>query len=182
MGVMMGIDQGDVKLVKDQMFPDEAVAITVRQRRVGPGGSMVTPTSVIVTNKRLIIVNKESLGMRKDIESIPYKQITSVRLEHGIISSSVFVRVEGYDTDKGFLKNTGKQEGEIEGLKNNDAKEITEYINNMIAGDGADGSGVQQTQQPQQAAAPKGKYVFCSKCGARMDAGAKFCDKCGTKL
>ncbi len=131
----MAIEQEDVNLVKNSLWPDEVVELTARQRRVGPGGSVITPTSVIATNKRLLIVNKEVLGLRKDIESINYSQITSVRFEKGIISSSVFVRVEGYDTDTGFLKGTGKQEGEIDGLNNTDAAELADCIEKKISGE-----------------------------------------------
>ncbi len=56
---------------------------------------------MIVTNKRIIIINRATLGIRKDFETIPFTQITSVRLEKGIISSSVFVRVMGFDRTRG---------------------------------------------------------------------------------
>jgi hypothetical protein len=54
----MAIEQEDLNLVKSSLWPDEVVEITVRQRRVGPGGAVITPTSVVATNKRLLIVNK----------------------------------------------------------------------------------------------------------------------------
>ncbi len=169
----MAIDQDEVKGVKDILWPDEKVMLTVKQRRVGPGGSVTVPTSVVATDKRIIIVNKANLGIRKDYESIPYKQITSVRLEKGLISSTVFVRVQGYDKDKGLLKN-GKEEGEIDGLHGGDAKALADYLNSLL-----------DTGAPE--AAPQGAqggtgFVFCSKCGARNAAGSAFCSKCGAKL
>ena len=100
----MALDQSDVQAARDIPEPDEVVVMTARQRRVGPGGALTTPTSVIATDRRVIIINRATLGMRKDFETIPYTQITSVRLERGIISSSVFVRVEGFDQDKGLLE------------------------------------------------------------------------------
>src|SRR5271169_2472068 len=105
----MNVDPNDLKAVQKILWPGEHVEGTVMQRRVGPGGSVTVPTSVIATDKRIIIVNRATLGLRHDYEVIPYSTISSVRLEHGIISSSVFIRVNGYDTDKGLLKN-GKQE------------------------------------------------------------------------
>ncbi|MCL4379287.1 MAG: PH domain-containing protein [Candidatus Marsarchaeota archaeon] len=171
----MAVDQNEVNAVKDILWQDEKVVMTVKQRRVGPGGSVTVPTSVLATDHRLIIVNKATLGIRKDYETIPYRQISSVRLEHGIISSSVFVRVQGYDKDQGLLKN-GKEEGEIDGLNNTDAKALADYINQILS----------HTQQDQgeilshdQAGGPS---VFCSKCGARNEQGSRFCSKCGARI
>ena len=172
----MGVDQGEVQAARSILWPDETVEMTVTQRRVGPGGSVTTPTTVITTDKRLIILNRASMGLRKDYEVIPYRQITSVRLEHGIISSSVFIRVEGYDRDQGLLKN-GNEEGEIDGLRNADAQELADYLNRRI--DSAGDSGVAGSSQADSSI---GAYVYCSKCGTKDSAGAKFCSKCGARL
>lgn len=171
----MAVDESEVNAVKDILWPDEKVIMTVRQRRVGPGGSVTVPTSVLVTDHRLIIINKATLGIRKDYETIPYRQISSVRLEHGIISSSVFVRVQGYDKDQGLLKN-GKEEGEIDGLNNTDAKALADYINQILSHPPTDMGAVGHYDQPE------GPSVFCSKCGAKNDKGSRFCSKCGARL
>ncbi len=170
----MAIDQHDVDAAKGILMPDEKVQVTVRQRRVGPGGSVTVPTSVIATDKRLIIVNKATLGVRKDYEVILYRQITSVRFEKGIISSSVFIRVQGYDKDQGLLKN-GKEEGEIDGLNNTDAKTLADYVNQMLVYGGSSGGN-------EPAAGGDGSPVFCSKCGTRNSTGSEFCSKCGARL
>ena len=170
----MAVDQSDVDSAKGILLPDEKVQITVRQRRIGPGGSVTVPTSVLATDKRLIIVNKATLGIRKDYEVILYRQITSVRFEKGIISSSVFIRVQGYDKDQGLLKN-GKEEGEIDGLNNRDAKGLADYVNERMTAIMDNGTAA----QPDDSSGPP---IFCSKCGARNAAGSKFCGKCGAKL
>jgi hypothetical protein len=172
----MGVDQGDVNAAKNILWPDENVEVTVRQRRIGPGGAMTTPTSVLATDKRLIILNRATLGLRQDYEAIPYNQITSVRLEHGIIASSVFIRVQGYDRDKGLLKN-GKEEGEIDGLNNKEAQTLADFINKRLedapnSEDGVSGS----------ASSGSGGGIYCTNCGTRNPVSAKFCSKCGTKI
>jgi hypothetical protein len=172
----MNIDPDDMKVVQRILWPGEQVECTVKQRRIGPGGSIAIPTSVVATDRRIIIVNRATLGLRHDYEVIPYPTIASVRLEHGIISSSVFIRVQGYDTDRGLLKN-GKQEGEIDGLRNKDAEALANLI----------------TMKTQQATAPRqsvqgypdnnvGGYVFCTKCGAKNLGASKFCAGCGAQL
>lgn len=166
----MALTPEDMKLIENILIDGEQPMLSVTQRRVGPGGSVTTPTTVVATDKRVIIVNRASLGIRKDFEAIPYRQIASVRLEHGIVSSSVFIRVEGYDTDKGLLKN-GKEEGEIDGLRNSDAKALADEINRRILNAGE-----------QTAAGGAGGNVFCTKCGARNSAGSNFCAKCGAPI
>ncbi|MDE1833528.1 MAG: PH domain-containing protein [Candidatus Micrarchaeota archaeon] len=165
----MAVSADDMRLVQGILVPGEQPVLSVMQRRVGPGGSVTTPTTVVATDRRIIIINRASLGIRKDYEAIPYKEIASVRLEHGIISSSVFIRVEGYDRDKGLLK-SGKEEGEIDGLRNNDAKALSDEINRRIL------------SVPSDPPAQGGDYVFCTKCGTRNAAGSNFCSKCGQPI
>lgn len=173
----MAINKKDADLVKSMLSPGEKVALTVRQRKFGPGGTLIAPTSVIVTDKRIIIVNRTALGIKKDYENIIYSRVTSVRLEHGIMSSSVFVRVEGYDTDKGLLAGSGKQEGEIEGLRNDEAKFLVEFINNKITEANTTGEDVHEIEKPK-----KDAHIFCRKCGAPLELDSKFCSKCGAKV
>ncbi|MEM3827237.1 MAG: PH domain-containing protein [Candidatus Micrarchaeaceae archaeon] len=174
----MAINEEEAKLVKDILVEGERVELTATQRRVGPGGSITTPTTVVCTDKRVIILNRATLGVRKDYESIYYKQITSVRLENGIINGSVFIRVQGYDRDKGLLKN-GKEEGEIDGLKKEEAKEMADFINKMLVKLNSEGEN--SVPQP-EGSNMEGGYIYCSKCGERNDASAKFCSSCGAPL
>ncbi len=170
----MGVNAGDVSAAKSILWPDEKVQVTVRQRRVGPGGSVTAPTSVLATDKRIIILNRATLGIRQDYEVIPYRQVTSVRLEHGVISSSVFIRVQGYDKDQGLLKN-GREEGEIDGLSNSDAKALADFLNrklddsNSSSGSGQEDGGL-------------GGFRYCTKCGTKNPDSARFCSKCGSPL
>lgn len=173
-GIDMSINQKDVALVKEMLLPGEKVGCTVRQRKYAPGGSLITPTSLIATNERIIIINRENLGIRKDYEIIAYDKVTSVRVEHGVINSTIFVRIAGYDTDKGLLAGTNKQEGEIAGLKHKDAQDLIEYLNARVA----EANGITAAEKTQQGGAAR----FCSKCGTPVSLGAKFCSKCGAKL
>lgn len=176
----MNVDPSELKLVQKVLWPDEDVVGTIKQRRIGPGGSVVTPTTVVMTNKRLIIVNRASMGLRQDYEVIPFTAIVSVRLEHGIISSTVFIRVQGYENDRGLLSG-GKQEGEIDGLRNRDAVEFADFVNKKLE----ERLDVQSTIEKQVDAhidSTPGSYVYCNSCGSKNVASAKFCSKCGATL
>ncbi len=176
----MAIHQEDVDLAKAQLWPDEQIQVTATERRVGPGGDVVNPTTVIATDKRIIIINRNMAGIRKDFESIPYNKVTSVRFEKGIISSSIFLRVEGYTSsgEQGFMK-PGEQEGQIGGLRGDDAKALADYIDKQISGDITTGSNAMPS--PAQKAGGGG-YIFCAKCGAKNSIDSKFCSKCGAPL
>ncbi len=180
----MPIYQNDVAEAKGQLWEQEQVIVTARQRNLGPGMSPINPTAILCTDKRIIIINRTTLGMRKDIESIPYDRVASVRLENGFISASIFLRVGGFTSpgggEQGFMKK-GEQEGEIPGLKKSDAKAVAEYVNRMISGGNL--TVTSQTQQ-NKTATPKAKanQLFCSKCGNQNDAASKFCSSCGSPL
>ncbi len=180
----MRIDATELVLAKKILWPEEEVEGTIKQRRFMPGGSLITPTTVIVTDKRLIIINRASLGFRQDYEVVPYNAIMSVRLEHGIITSTVFIRVLGYDTDRGLLGGSGKQEGEIDGLKNKDATELTDYLNQKLEKRFDAQASVDKEIQNQEGHIDNtvGSYVYCNKCGTKNVSSAKFCSKCGAKL
>ncbi len=179
----MQIDATELRLAKKILWPQEEVEGTIKQRRFLPGGSLITPTTVVVTDKRLIIINRASLGLRQDYEVVPYTAIVSVRLEHGIVTSTVFVRVQGYDTDKGLLA-SGKQEGEIDGLKNKDAVELTDYLNKKLE-ERLDAAAEMEKDVQDKVQHPDtsvGSYIYCNNCGTKNKASAKYCSKCGSLL
>jgi hypothetical protein len=182
---LVAINSDDVKAVNDILVPGETVVLTATQRRFMPGGSMITPTTIVCTEKRIIILNRASLGLRRDYESIGYKQITSVRFEKGVVNGSVYIRIQGYDKDKGLLKN-GEQEGEINGLKVEEAKEMSDYIGKKLVE--IEDAATNQMPADPQPAAPKppantlGAGVYCSKCGAKNPISANFCESCGKPL
>ena len=132
----MAIYQKDVDAIRKYLWQDEQIQVTATQRKIGPGGSLITPTTVVLTNKRVLLLNRATFGFRKDLESIPYSMIASVRVENGFISSSVFLRVGGYSSpgERGFLK-PGEQEGEISGLRKIDANALADFIERVISND-----------------------------------------------
>jgi hypothetical protein len=178
----MAIYDEDVAVAKSVLWKDEKVQVTATERRIGPGGDVINPTTAIATDKRIIIINRNMAGIRKDFESIPYSKITSVRHERGIISSSIYLRVEGYTSpgEEGFMK-PGDQEGQIPGLKGADAKALADFIDKMVSGDSTvsenttSGAGT-------GAGTGRGGYLYCSKCGAKNDVVSKFCTGCGAQL
>ena len=51
----MALDSAQAaEVLKGILWPGESVELAVEQRRVGLGGSVTTPTTVVATDKRLI--------------------------------------------------------------------------------------------------------------------------------
>ena len=183
----MTIHQNDLKLAKSLLWQNETVMATATQRRAGPGMNPVNPTTIIATDRRIIVVKRATFGLRKDIETIPYDRVTSIRVEKGFFSASLYLRVSGYTApgaESGFM-GKGEQEGEIDGMYKNDAKDIGDYLNKIVTG--MIERGAPPTPEPQRGGirigdSPMEKPVYCPYCGSKNDPGSVFCDKCGKKI
>ncbi len=118
------------------LHENEKLLMKVKQRAY----SNFTPSFVLVTNRRIIIINNSFWGLYAgynlltptNYNSIAYNQITSVILIKGNALCSVAIRLHGY-----FEKNVSAQssnEGQIDGLSLHDATQLTNFIDRMIEG------------------------------------------------
>ena len=72
----------EIRKIANRLDQDEKILFVAKQSRMKPGGSaLATPNIVFATDKRVIIRNPTMLGMRENIEDIPYYNMTSVKLE-----------------------------------------------------------------------------------------------------
>jgi len=67
----------------------EEVLLVANQKRIVPGGSLATPDSIYVTNRRVISRNPRWLGMKKDIIDFMYRDLANVELHEGVWSSEI---------------------------------------------------------------------------------------------
>ena len=82
------MDKTEVRKIKDRLDEGESVIMYVRQSRIKPGGAQIlTPNTLFITEKRIIIRNPVRLGLGEHIEEYFYQQITNVRLEKGLFSA-----------------------------------------------------------------------------------------------
>ena len=164
----MAVGEEEAEEVKDSLQQGEAVEMTARQRRFGPGGSFFDPTSVIVTNKRVIIINRSVFMMRREFEFIPYAKISSVRLERGAISSTLLIRVQGQGLESKPLREN-IEEGFVDGLRHDDAKAIADRIEKRRAAE-------------ENSRRVVSSYKQCPECGTKNIIEAKYCISCGKEL
>ena len=161
------IDRLAVAKISKELLPGEKVEMTIKQRHLGPGGS-VTPTMLIATNRRLIIVYKANLGFKTVHEIITYNKITTVRLERGIVSSTIHLHVLGVEEQTPMGGN--RIEEEFSGLEHKGAETLASFLNSKISKESRETSGVVED------------YAYCSKCGAKAANTFAYCPSCGAKL
>ena len=82
-------DLHEIKKIREMLNPHEEVLVVARQSRVRPGGSAVAPNIIYATNKRIIIRDPYMMGIKENITDIPYDVITSVKLDKGLLSSTI---------------------------------------------------------------------------------------------
>ena len=75
--------------------PDERILLVAVQSRIRPGSSLFTPNEIYATDRRIIIRDPYMLGIKENIVDIPYDIITSLKLEKGLLSSTIRFKAPG---------------------------------------------------------------------------------------
>jgi len=117
-------EQDEIKRVKQLLEVSEIIKTVARQSRIMPGGSIVTPNIIFATNKRLILRNPTTLGLRAGVESIPYSQINKVHLDKGAFTSELVMDVGQYES--------GDNKQTISAIPKKKASEILSIINEHV--------------------------------------------------
>lgn len=131
----------EIRRIANRLDQDEKVRLVAKQSRMKPGGSaLATPNIVFATDKRVIIRNPTMLGMRENIEDIPYDKITSVKLEKGVFSSTVLIRAPGLSEMSRVSKQSGLiawgrgEDGQIDALSRDKGEQLFTIIREGIDG------------------------------------------------
>ena len=131
------LDRGDldeVNKIKDMLNPDEKVLLVAKQSKIKPGGSYFTPNTIYATDRRLIIRDPYMLGIKANVVDIPYDIITSLKLEKGLLSSTIRFKAPGLmsPTKLGMMdsiiEGEDDQTGIIEAIPNDKAEDLLEII------------------------------------------------------
>lgn len=111
------------------LIPGERAVGYAKQRRLS--GAILCPNVMVATNKRVIILNRWYLGLKSDITVIRYENIASFRITHGIIFSSIKIRLKG-TKELGTIFDDGREEGEIKGLTRDGACSVGSALNTLM--------------------------------------------------
>lgn len=131
----------EIQKIANRLGQDEKVRFVAKQSRMKPGGSaLATPNIVFATDRRVIIRNPTMLGMRENIEDIPYDKMTSVKLEKGIFSSTILIRAPGLSEMSRVSKHSGLiawgrgEDGQIDALPRDKGERLFTIIREGIDG------------------------------------------------
>jgi hypothetical protein len=128
-------DLKEINKITEMLNPEEKVLLVARQSRIKPGGSHLTPNIIYATDRRIIIRDPYMLGIKENVVDIPYDIITSIKLEKGLLSSTIRFKAPGLmsSTRLGMMDSIvdGKdndQGGVIEAIPKNKADDLIEII------------------------------------------------------
>ena len=127
-------DLQEVKKICEMLNPHEEVLVVARQSRVRPGGSAITPNIIYATNKRIIIRDPYMMGIKENIIDIPYDVITSVKLDKGLLSSTIRFEAPALVGSKrlgmidGIVNEENDHEGIIEAIPKRKAEDVIQVI------------------------------------------------------
>jgi hypothetical protein len=113
----------EIEKVADRLDEDEKVLLVTRQTKnpMKSGGSMFTPNSVIVTDKKLILRNPSALGLRQKLEYYAYDTIVDVKLERGMLSAALEINVPG-----------SVEDARVDAISKDDAEQILRIMQEGI--------------------------------------------------
>jgi hypothetical protein len=121
--------------ISKMLNPDERILLIAKQSRIRPGGSLFTPNAIYATDRRIIIRDPYMLGIKENIVDIPYDIITSLKLEKGLLSSTIRFKAPGLvsPTRMGMMDNIadGKDNdpgGIIQAIPKGKAEDLLEKI------------------------------------------------------
>jgi hypothetical protein len=124
-------EQDEINRVKTFLEAAEVIKAVARQSKFMPGGKLITPRTIFATNRRLIIRDPNALGLRADLDSIPYSQINNIQLEKGAFTSEIRIKSGQFENDdQGYIPAIPKKKAaRIIGIINEHIREAQNYHN-----------------------------------------------------
>jgi Bacterial PH domain/Short C-terminal domain len=129
-----GDELNEIEKIEKILNSDEKVLLVARESRLMPGGSVLTPNTVIATDRRVIIRDPYMLGLKSELIDIPYDVITSVKLQKGVFTSTILFKAPTMVNKSKLglmdenISGEDDQEGVIEALPKDKAEELLEII------------------------------------------------------
>ena len=136
-------DLYDISKITEMLKKKEKVLLVARQSRIKPGGSHFTPNIIYATDRRIIVRDPYMLGIKENVVDIPYDIITSIKLEKGLLSSTIRFKAPGLmsSTRLGMMDSIvdgeDDQGGIIEAIPKDKAEDLLEIIRSGMQNDGA---------------------------------------------
>lgn len=137
-----GDELDEIEKIEKILNSEEKVLLVARESRLMPGGSILTPNTVIATDKRVIIRDPYMLGLKSELIDIPYDVITSVKLQKGVFTSTILFKAPTMVNKSKLglmdenISGEDDQDGVIEALSKHKAEELLEIIRRRMKHNG----------------------------------------------
>ncbi|HYC11078.1 MAG TPA: PH domain-containing protein [Nitrososphaerales archaeon] len=170
--------------VKKLLGSNEAVQLYIRQKIYHP---KVNIDSIVLTNQRVILRHPHALGLKKDYTDYTYQDISNVRLDKGILRSTIRCALR-----------FGGVPLELPDLPNSDADRAYGLIRENLArwqlpqasAPAGMSPSLQVSRQPAPVTPAAEPVVIekevvkirCKYCGTLNDETARVCSSCGGNL
>ena len=128
----------EIEKIADRLDEGEKVLEVATQSKLKPGGANFSPNTVFATDRRLIIRNPTMFGARQNIEDFEYDNLTNIKLEKGLFSSTLVITAPGMGTAarnstmSGLLPWGRNEDGSIDGIPKDKAENILKIVRNAI--------------------------------------------------
>jgi hypothetical protein len=149
-------DLEEISKITEMLNPDEKVLLVARQSRIKPGGSHFTPNIIYATDRRIIVRDPYMLGIKENVVDIPYDIITSIKLEKGLLSSTIRFKAPGLmsSTRLGMMDSIVDGEddeaGIIEAIPKDKAEDLLEIIRSGMQNESGGKSPSSKKQKPSE--------------------------------
>jgi hypothetical protein len=149
-------DASQASKISKMLNPDERILLVAVQSRIRPGGSLFTPNEIYATDRRIIIRDPYMLGIKENIVDIPYDIVTSLKLEKGLLSSTIRFKAPGLvsPTKMGIMDSVadnGKDNdpgGIIQAIPKSKAEDLLEIIRSGMTGNNKNSVASQMQRLP----------------------------------
>ena len=128
----------EIEKIAERLDEGEKVLEVAKQSKLKPGGANFSPNTVFATDRRLIIRNPTMFGARQNIEDFEYDNLTNIKLEKGLFSSTLVITAPGMGTAarnstmSGLLPWGRNEDGSIDGIPKDKAENILKIVRNAI--------------------------------------------------
>lgn len=79
------------KEIQKMLADNECVYYRGQSKRIAPGGEMINPTEIFVTNQRVIRYKHEFFG-RGVLEDLQYSQVANTQVKKGMFSCDILLK------------------------------------------------------------------------------------------
>src|ERR687890_347939 len=133
-------DLEEINKITEMLNPDEKILLVAKHSRIKPGGLVHTPNIIYARDRRIIVRDPYMLGIKENVIDIPYDIITSIKLEKGLLSSTIRFKAPALmsSTRLGMMDSIvdgeDDQGGVIEAIPKDNAEDLLEIIRSGMQG------------------------------------------------